>query len=133
VISRPRPDELPEVIEPVFDVSDGIVRDRSFGPGFDLDDKDRVVAAYEAHNDAVRAGVPPERLLEFDVAEGWDPLCRFLGVPVPDGQFPNVNDREQFKALFGLDEPERAVGEDELLALQDRFEHTLRDGEHQVP
>ena len=126
VISRARPDELPEVIVPVFDVSDEIVRDRSFGPGFDVDDKHRVIAAYEAHNDAVRTGVPPARLLEFDVAEGWDPLCAFLGVPVPDGDFPNVNDREQFKALFGLDEPERRVSQADVVELQGRFEQTLR-------
>lgn len=38
------------------------------------------------------------------MAEGWEPLCAFLGVPVPDEPFPNMNDRAQFRSLFGLDE-----------------------------
>jgi hypothetical protein len=33
----------------------------------------------------------------FKVSDGWDPLCAFLGVPKPDTQFPNVNDRADFK------------------------------------
>ena len=40
----------------------------------------------------MKAHVPPERLLVFDVREGWQPLCSFLQLPVPDFPFPNVND-----------------------------------------
>lgn len=47
---------------------------------------------YAAHNRRVRAIVPAASLLEFNVKEGWDPLCAFLGVPVPDRPFPRVND-----------------------------------------
>jgi hypothetical protein len=52
------------------------------------------VAAFHRHTDAVRAGVAPERLLIFDVRQGWAPLCDFLSVPVPDGPFPRLNDAE---------------------------------------
>ena len=48
---------------------------------------------YELHNAAVRRAVPPERLLEFNVKQGWGPLCAFLGVPEPPGPFPWVTDR----------------------------------------
>lgn len=42
--------------------------------------------------------VPPERLLVFDVRQGWEPLCAFLGVPVPlDEPFPHVNDAGSFQ------------------------------------
>jgi hypothetical protein len=44
----------------------------------------------------VCAAIPTERLLVFDVAEGWAPLCRFLDVPVPDTPFPRMNSTEQF-------------------------------------
>ncbi len=77
-----------------------VVAPRSFA-GFDLKEAG-FTAAFEAHNDAVVAGVPAERLLVYRVAEGWGPLCDFLGVPVPDEEFPNVNDRELFRAVFGL-------------------------------
>lgn len=46
----------------------------------------------EAHCDKVRALVPKGQLLEMEVSEGWEPLCRFLGVPVPDEPFPRAND-----------------------------------------
>jgi hypothetical protein len=44
----------------------------------------------------VRRGTDPGRLLVYDVAYGWPPLCAFLGVPVPDQPFPHRNDRAQF-------------------------------------
>ena len=40
--------------------------------------------------------VPAERLLVWEVGEGWEPLCEFLGVDVPDGPLPHANDRETF-------------------------------------
>jgi hypothetical protein len=43
--------------------------------------------------------VPPERLLVHDVSEGWEPLCRFLQVPVPDGPFPRTNDTAEFRRI----------------------------------
>ncbi|TRY72425.1 hypothetical protein TCAL_14902 [Tigriopus californicus] len=36
--------------------------------------------------------VPKERLLIYDVKEGWEPLCRFLNLPIPDEPFPRLND-----------------------------------------
>ena len=65
-----------------------------------LDDKDRAIAALQRRTEEVRAAIPAERLLVFDVAEGWDPLCRFLDVPVPEGPFPRVNSTEQFWDLM---------------------------------
>ena len=44
----------------------------------------------------VRKTVPKHQLLEFNVKEGWNPLCQFLGVPVPKEGFPHVNDRHFF-------------------------------------
>jgi hypothetical protein len=58
--------------------------------------KENVVAALERHNSAVRAAIPAGHLLEFEVRDGWEPLCAFLGVPVPDDSFPRTNERENF-------------------------------------
>jgi hypothetical protein len=52
--------------------------------------------AFNAHNEAVRAAVPASRLLVFQVKEGWEPLCRFLGVAIPAEPFPRTNDRGEF-------------------------------------
>ncbi|KAJ7144533.1 P-loop containing nucleoside triphosphate hydrolase protein [Mycena epipterygia] len=61
------------------------------------DEAETAKAGYRAHYDKVRGLVPRERLLEFDVKEGWEPLCKFLGKDVPDTPFPRVNDALQFQ------------------------------------
>ncbi|GAA2997081.1 sulfotransferase family protein [Actinokineospora diospyrosa] len=63
------------------------------------DDRDHMLAAFEAHNAAVRAGVPADRLLVYAVGQGWEPLCGFLGVPVPDEPFPHLNDTASFQSM----------------------------------
>jgi len=59
-------------------------------------DRAGLIEAFNAHNDAVKALIPAERLLVYEVKEGWEPLCAFLGVPVPDEPFPRTNDRGEF-------------------------------------
>ena len=66
-------------------------------------DKDACLAAYERHNAAVRAGVPADRLVEWQPGDGWEPICAALGVPVPDEPFPHVNSTEEFRSNLGLD------------------------------
>jgi hypothetical protein len=51
---------------------------------------------YLDHLTEVRSLVPPDRLLEFRIDEGWEPLCNFLGEEVPDTPFPNGNDMKSF-------------------------------------
>ena len=63
-----------------------------------VNDHDVLVAAFNAHNAQVRAAIPPERLLVYEIAEGWAPLCAFLGVPIPDTPMPKANSTEEFLA-----------------------------------
>lgn len=58
-----------------------------------LEERDYAIEIFKRHNEAVKAHVPPERLLVYDVNEGWGPLCAFLEVPVPDRPFPHLNDK----------------------------------------
>ena len=58
-------------------------------------DKKAAIARYHEHLEEVKAAVPPENLLIFTADQGWEPLCKFLGVEVPDGDFPRVNDRKE--------------------------------------
>lgn len=69
----------------------------------DLDDRDAMIGAYRRHNDAVRAGVPAGRLLEWSPGDGWEPICERLGVAVPDEPFPLTNTTEEFRARLGLE------------------------------
>lgn len=63
-----------------------------------LDDREACIAAFERHNADVRAHAPRERLLEWTASDGWAPLCRALGTPVPAEAFPRVNTTEEFRA-----------------------------------
>eukprot|EP00752_Nemacystus_decipiens_P016792 g15029.t1 len=54
-------------------------------------DEEPAKADYIRHTQQVLAHVPPHKLLEFSVKQGWEPLCRFLEVPVPEEPFPRVN------------------------------------------
>jgi Sulfotransferase domain len=56
--------------------------------------------AFEAHNREVQRTVPSERLLVWRVSEGWDPLCRFLGVEAPEAEFPRANDSQMFTQML---------------------------------
>jgi hypothetical protein len=62
-----------------------------------MHDKETLLAVYRAHNARVREVIPPERLLVYEVAQGWAPLCAFLGVTVPAGPMPKVNSTEEFQ------------------------------------
>jgi hypothetical protein len=75
----------------------GVVLRSGFGDGLD---HDSLVKGFIAHNQAVQAAIPAGRLLVYQVADGWEPLCAFLGAPVPDEAFPRTNDRLAFWEKF---------------------------------
>jgi hypothetical protein len=74
---------------------------RQFTP--DWNDPTAAKRAYELHNETVRATVPPERLVDWQPGDGWEPICAALGVAVPDAPFPHVNTTEEFRTMTGLD------------------------------
>lgn len=62
-----------------------------------MNDRAAAVAEYNRHIEEVKATVPEDRLLVFQVSEGWEPLCNFLDLEVPNQAYPRVNDRESMK------------------------------------
>lgn len=63
----------------------------------DFPNKAAVMKVFDDHIDEVKRVVPKEKLLVFEPKQGWEPLCAFLGVPVPKEPFPRVNDTAEFK------------------------------------
>jgi hypothetical protein len=61
------------------------------------DDPATMMAAYERHNDEVRRNAPAGKLLEWRAPDGWEPICRALGLPVPAVPFPWTNQRSEWK------------------------------------
>ena len=71
--------------------------DRMFRGRFE--DRAFAIDAFNRHNEQVRRDVPADRLLVYEISQGWGPLCAFLGVPVPEGKpFPHLNDAAEFRA-----------------------------------
>ena len=103
---------LPPHVARMFEAMDIAIRQQTFG--CEVTDREGVLAAYRRHREHVRAGISPERLLMFDVAEGWEPLCSHLNVSLPDAPFPHANSTEEFWSHFeqgdAPDQSERKAG-----------------------
>ena len=63
-----------------------------------FEDREYAMEVFARHEEEVKASIPADRLLVFHPKEGWEPLCTFLGKPVPDEPFPNVNDTAEFRS-----------------------------------
>lgn len=78
-----------------------LLTDRSMkiclGQNIDLNDDEQMIEAFTRRIEEVKRAVPAEKLLLFEVKEGWQPLCRFLGKPIPEATFPRTNDRQQLQ------------------------------------
>ena len=65
-----------------------------------FEDKHHAIEVFDRHNEEVRRRVPEERLLVYEVKEGWGPLCEFLGVEEPDKPFPHLNDAAEMRRMI---------------------------------
>ncbi len=66
-----------------------------------IEDRAWAISVFEKHNAEVEATIAADRLLVWEPGEGWDRLCNFLGVPVPDAEFPHANSSEDFGRTMG--------------------------------
>ncbi len=86
-------------IDPTWDSYQALVTRMFWGPQgtfADGHEPQQLIEQMHAHNEQVKRTVPAERLLVWKVTDGWEPLCEFLGVAVPDVPLPHVNDRGTF-------------------------------------
>lgn len=86
-------DQAPQEKQAWLRMASEVIAMTGFPPGLD---RDELAQAFISHNRAVKEAIPADRLLEFEVKHGWQPLCDFLDVPVPDIDFPRTNHREEF-------------------------------------
>ena len=87
------PGDVPEPMRQWIEMATAVIAKTGFPLGLDTA---ALAAAFRQHVAAVKAAIPASQLLVFQVKDGWEPLCAFLGIPVPDGPFPRTNDRDEF-------------------------------------
>lgn len=63
-----------------------------------MHDRTFLIDYFRRHTETVKSKIAPDRLLVYEVSEGWEPLCRFLGVQVPSERYPSENTRAEFRA-----------------------------------
>ncbi|MEP2935604.1 MAG: sulfotransferase family protein [Gilvibacter sp.] len=61
-----------------------------------FDSKQYAKKVFYKHIEEVKDHVPKKQLLVYDVAQGWEPLCEFLNLPIPTEAFPHLNKKEHF-------------------------------------
>lgn len=83
----------------VLNMAHKMIAEQTFGGA--MDDKSRVLSAYQKRIDDVKRTIPADRLLVYDVSEGWQSLCGFLSLPEPSTGFPRSNDKNEFWQVFG--------------------------------
>jgi hypothetical protein len=97
-MSRPAPADAPELVRMQNEMARKAILTETFDDRFT--DKAHALEVFQRHNQEVRDTIDPKRLLVFDVREGWEPLCRFLEVPVPGEPFPRLNDTASTQAMI---------------------------------
>ncbi len=95
-LRMPVTDRLPPSRRRQMEMARKIVLEDTFDGRFE--DKAHAIEVYNRHNQQVQRAIPSPRLLVFDAKQGWEPLCRFLGVAVPDEPFPHLNDTASIQA-----------------------------------
>jgi len=65
-----------------------------------MQDRGYMLEFFNRHSTAIIDSIAPERLLVYQVSDGWQPLCDFLGVPVPRTEFPRINSRDETKEMM---------------------------------
>ena len=87
-------------VGPMFRMTNKVIWDGLFQGRFE--DREFAVKFFDEYTAEVKRMVPADRLLVFDVQQGWEPLCAFLDVPIPDTPFPHRNDRASMQRVLAM-------------------------------
>jgi hypothetical protein len=90
--------EMIAAVGPGPQLNNDLIWKRTFGENFE--DRQHAIEVFERHNEEVKEHAPADQLLVYEVKEGWEPLCDFLGIETPKGKpFPHLNDTDLFQRM----------------------------------
>ena len=84
------------MVSPEWDAMNDVIRSSRFATT--ALDKDSMIEGYRRHNEKVRREVPSNRLLEWTLGDGWEPICNALDIPIPAEPFPHTNSTKDWLA-----------------------------------
>ncbi|CDS09510.1 hypothetical protein LRAMOSA10870 [Lichtheimia ramosa] len=91
-------DDLPKYMQEWRKLNKALILDGALADPERFNDEEAIKFKYNAHVEWVKKNVPSERLFVMELGEGWERLCKFLDVPVPDVPYPSVNSTNDFVA-----------------------------------
>jgi hypothetical protein len=91
-------EELPECFKNATDIEEKYF-EKEFG-NENIHNKDFMVNWYNERVSKIINEFPEERLLIFELSQGWEPLCKFLNTPIPNMPFPKLNSTEEFHKMI---------------------------------
>ena len=100
VMTQGPPKNAPEILHKFHEMLCALVLERTFEGR--LGDRDHAKRVFEQHNQSVIDAIPASKLLVYQPGDGWEPICRFLEKPVPNEDFPHVNDTAWYRARTDL-------------------------------
>lgn len=100
VMKQGPPERAPEILHDFHEMVYALSFERTFEGR--LGERAHEKRVFEEHNQAFIAAPPAPRLLVHQPGDGREPICRFLEVPVPDEDFPHLNDTAWYRARTGL-------------------------------
>lgn len=96
-------EKMPPEMKEGLEMTRAVVARTGFPTGLN---RQGLIEAFAAHNEAVKETIPSNQLLVYEVKDGWEPLCDFLGKPVPADPFPRSNDGVEFWDRFTYKKPD---------------------------
>ena len=87
---------IADCLDRIYDLEQSAILNGYFQGRFK--DKKYTIIRFKQRIEEVKKVVPPERLLVYEIEQGWKPLCEFLDVPVPDKLFPHLNHPSSFQS-----------------------------------
>lgn len=84
-------------IRKIVDMVDNLIWNGTFGGRFE--DREHAISVFQNNIDRAKKVIAPDKLLVFQATDGWEPLCTFLDVPVPQGPYPHANEAAKLKTI----------------------------------
>jgi hypothetical protein len=78
----------------------GLIWNGTFDGRFE--EREHAINVFQKNIDRAKKVIPPDKLLVFQATDGWEPLCTFLDVPVPQGPYPHVNEAAKLKRMVRI-------------------------------